>query len=210
MKVPQVFGLVVAVLVSAWASISFFRGSIIGAPPLYSRGWWRRSLHFAAGILFGALTLAACLKLFSAAVGSQGSASEGRLVEQYRAATCIPFSAKPTVFPHTREWNTQLTLKDHSTVTVRGAQSPGGRIEVEYQSSGQRKVAADAGDYVYPSDVRLNDQNNVLYVKASGLAGGISHETWLFAYDLSGQQLITRKRVADNALPAECQETVKK
>ena len=63
---------------------------------------------------------------------------------------------------------------------------------------------------MYPSDVRLDDQNNVLYVKASGLAGGINHETWLFAYDLNGQQLITRKRVGDNALPAECPEIVKK
>ncbi len=36
-------------------------------------------------------------------------------------------------------------------------------------------VAADAGDYIYPSDVRLDAPNYLLYVsKARGLAGGIS------------------------------------
>jgi hypothetical protein len=63
MKAAQVFGFVVAVLLSAWASETFFRGSITGAPPMYSRGWSQRVLHFAAGIIFGALAIAACLKL---------------------------------------------------------------------------------------------------------------------------------------------------
>jgi hypothetical protein len=38
MKAAQVFGFVVAALASAWASFAFFRGSISGAPPLYSHG----------------------------------------------------------------------------------------------------------------------------------------------------------------------------
>ena len=63
MKATQVLGLVVAVLVSAWASYSFIRASITGAPPLYSQGWLQRILHFTAGLIFGALAFAACLKL---------------------------------------------------------------------------------------------------------------------------------------------------
>ncbi len=63
MKAPEVLGSVIAVLVSAWASYAFFRGSITGAPPLYSHGWLRRILHFTAGVIFGALAIAACLKL---------------------------------------------------------------------------------------------------------------------------------------------------
>ena len=59
----SIFGYSVAVLLSAWASYVFFRGSITGAPPMYSRGWLLRILHFIAGIIFGALTIAACLKL---------------------------------------------------------------------------------------------------------------------------------------------------
>ena len=63
------------------------------------------------------------------------------------------------------------------------------------------------GDYVYPSDIRFNAQTNLLFVKSSGLAGGITHETWLFEYDLLGQRLIERRRVADDALPTECPES---
>jgi len=129
-----------------------------------------------------------------------------RLLEQYRGPVCIPFSARPTVSPHTREWDTPLTLKDGERVIVRGTQSPGGRIEVQYANSGVRKVAADAEDYVYPSDVRVSNQNDLLYIKASGLAGGINHETWLFEYDLRNQHLVTQERVSDEVIGSECSE----
>jgi hypothetical protein len=91
-------------------------------------------------------------------------------------------------------------------VTVTGAQFPGGRINVQYLASGRESVVADAGDYVYPSDVRLNAHSNLLYVKASGLAGGIRQETWLFEYDLSGQRLVERRQVVNAVLPEECPE----
>jgi hypothetical protein len=58
-----------------------------------------------------------------------------------------------------------------------------------------------------PSDVRFNPQTNLLFVKASGLAAGIIHETWLFEYDLLGQRLVQRRRVLDSALPTECPES---
>ena len=84
---------------------------------------------------------------------------------------------------------------------------PGGRITVRYMATGRELEAANAGDYVYPSDVRFNAQKNLLFVKASGLAGGINHETRLFEYDLLGQRLIESRRVKDSALPAECPES---
>ena len=62
-KGAAVFGFVLATLVSAWASFSFFKGSLRGSPPLYSHGWLQRTLHFVAGILFSILALFACLKL---------------------------------------------------------------------------------------------------------------------------------------------------
>ncbi len=87
---------------------------------------------------------------------------------------------------------------------VSGAQIPGGRISVRYLTTGRESVAANAGDYVYPSDLRLNAQDDLLYVKASGLAGGIRQETWLFKYDLHGQRLVERRQVVNDSLPAEC------
>ena len=62
-KAAAVFGFVCATVVSAWASFSFFKGSLMGSPPLYSHGWLQRTLHFVAGILFSVLALFACLKL---------------------------------------------------------------------------------------------------------------------------------------------------
>lgn len=134
--------------------------------------------------------------------------SKAPIIDEYRAAVCVPFSPISGVGPHTREWNTPLTLKNGERVIVRGTQSPGGRIELEYAQSGLKKVAADAGDYVYPSDVRLSKQNDFLYVKARGLAGGLNLETWLFKYDPYNQRLVTKQLVTDEALPAECPENV--
>lgn len=156
------------------------------------------SIHLRA-LVIGA-TLVCC-------VTCRRPVSKAPIIDEYRAAVCVPFSARSAVTPHTREWDTPLPLKNGGSVIVRGTQSPGGRIELQY-ANGKRKVAADAGDYVYPSDVRVNKQSNLLYIKASGLAGGINRETWLFEYDPNDQHLVTKQRVSDEALPAECPENV--
>lgn len=65
-------------------------------------------------------------------------------------------------------------------------------------------VAENAGDYVYPSDVRVDIQDGLLYIKAHGLAGGLSEETWLFEYDLLRQHSIGRVQVRNNILHQEC------
>jgi hypothetical protein len=75
---------------------------------------------------------------------------------------------------------------------------------VFYPATGQTFVAANAGDYVYPSDVRMNTQNDLLYIMARGLAGGIWQRTYLFEYDLGQHGLLTRRRVKDSALPDAC------
>ena len=82
----------------------------------------------------------------------------------------MPRSSNPAD-PQTRNWNATLSLRDGSEVMVSGACSLPGRIVVVfYPSTGQRFVAADAGDYVCPCDVRFDSRNDVLYVKAAGWA----------------------------------------
>lgn len=56
-------GILVALALSLWAAFTFFRGSITGAPPLYSKGPLQRSLHFIAGVIFAALALGAVVML---------------------------------------------------------------------------------------------------------------------------------------------------
>jgi hypothetical protein len=89
---------------------------------------------------------------------------------------------------------------------VTGAQVPGGQIVVRYPASGGVVVAASAGDYIYPSDVRIKAQSDLLYIKASGLAGGMRQQTWLFEYDLRSERLLLRQQVGDSGLPTECPE----
>ena len=137
----------------------------------------------------------------------QRQVSKAQLIERYRTATCVPFAAKPDVRPHTREWNTPLALRDGSRVIVSGAEMAGGRIVLKDENSNRVEIAADARDYVYPSDVRVDSENDLLYVKATGLAGGIFHETVLFEYDLRAQHLVREQNVADHDLPAECPES---
>jgi hypothetical protein len=141
-------------------------------------------------------------------IGCHRPLSHGPIIDAYKAAACIPVSANRKVGgPHTREWETALTLSDGSKVMVTGAQIPGGRITVRNLTTGRTSQAANAGDYIYPSDVRFDAQRNLLLVKASGLAAGISYETWLFKYDLLGQHLLEHRRVNDDGLPTECPES---
>jgi hypothetical protein len=56
-------GILVALLLSSWAAFIFLRSSITGAPPLYSKGALRRTLHFTAGVIFAALAVGAVAML---------------------------------------------------------------------------------------------------------------------------------------------------
>jgi hypothetical protein len=107
-------------------------------------------------------------------------------------------SEKPKALADTRKWDNILSLRDGVKVIVRGAQVPGGRVVLFYPATGRTLVAANAGD------VRVDVQNDLLYVKAHGFAGDISEETWLFEYDLRRQLLVERVQVKNGALPAEC------
>lgn len=63
MDIRHLIGALIALATSARASFVFFRGSITGAPPLYSKGWLQRGLHVAAGIIFAALAIGMVLKI---------------------------------------------------------------------------------------------------------------------------------------------------
>jgi hypothetical protein len=128
------------------------------------------------------------------------------LIEQYKTATCLPITTSPYVpeDKKTRFWDTTVVLRDGSTVTVKAATMTGGVVNLIYLVSGQQYVAANAGDYVYPTDIRIDTQHDRLYVVASGLAGGIWHRTVLFEYDLRERRQTARRGVKDRDLPNEC------
>ncbi len=155
------------------------------------------------------LQSAICVALSCCAVGCGTAAaptSNAPIIKKYKTAECLPLSKKPKVSPHTREWNALVFLHDGLPVSISGAQVPGGRVAVSCPGANRELLAADPGDYIYPSDVRLDSPNETLYVKAHGLAGGISEQTWLFAYDLRARRIVERVQVKNDALPVECQE----
>jgi len=80
----------------------------------------------------------------------------------------------------------------------------GGNITIRYEPDGPSLVAVQPGDYIYPSDVRVNEKHDRLYVKARGLAAGIWKETWLYEYDLQNRKQLRKQRVEPDVLPAEC------
>lgn len=133
-------------------------------------------------------------------------ARSGALIEAYGKADCVmPIIAPWVVSPPTRGWDATVTIPGGSKATIKGAQMVSGRIEVRYEADGQLQTAAKPGDYVYPSDVRLNAALGRLYVKASGLAAGIWHETWLYEYDLQKRKQLTKRRVDPAVLQPECE-----
>jgi hypothetical protein len=127
------------------------------------------------------------------------------LIEKFKAATCLPLDTNSGILPRsTRAWNTTVTLRDSSKVTVRAAAIPGGSVGVTYLSSGKRFIAADAGDYVYPYDIRIDNQNDRLYIAARGLAGGLWWRTVLFEYDLRAHLQTAHGGVKFKNLPNAC------
>ena len=133
---------------------------------------------------------------------------KGRIIEKYTRAECVPVRFGPGITPPTRAWDHNLTLRDGGLLHISGASMPGGRIDVRFQPDGVEQVAANAGDYIYPTDVRLDPSAELLYVRAGGYrAVGGKPETWLFEYDMRQRRQRGRALVDRNVLPPECPET---
>ena len=147
--------------------------------------------------------------LLALAVGCSYGTGKHPIIDKYNAAMCVPFSSTPKVSPHAREWDALLSLRDGLRAVVIGAQVPGGRVSARYPSTHREVVAADPGDYIYPSDIRLDVSEGLLYVKAHGLAGGVTEQTWLFEYDLHRERVLGRRQIQDRVLAAECADTTR-
>ena len=106
--------------------------------------------------------------------------------------------------PSVREWDAVIRLAHGREVRLSGAETVSGRIIARDTRSGEEHIVADAGDYVYPADVRTSAEFERVYVKADGLAGGLSDQTWLFEYDLLGYRELAKVRVDPAVLPPEC------
>lgn len=141
--------------------------------------------------------------------GCTKPARRGELLERYSRAQCIPVRLAAES-PSTREWDHRIITRAAGAVTVRGAQGPGGRITAIFASEQEPRVVASSIDYIYPSDVRFDAANDLLYVKTSGVTAALARpETWLFEYDLNQRLEIRRLLVDASVLPPECPVTTR-
>jgi hypothetical protein len=107
--------------------------------------------------------------------------------------------------PPARAWSDEAVLADGSRVRVVGVQWTGGRIDVEFEGEHVVRTAAKSGDYIYPSDVRIDHATDHLFVKTSGISAWRDEpHTWLFEYDLRGRKEVNSVRVDPTSLPQEC------
>lgn len=130
----------------------------------------------------------------------------GAIIDGYNGAECVPVHFGPGISPPTRAWDYSTATHRGIKVHISGAEMPGGRIDLRYLADGRDIVAADAGDYIYPADVRLDQSRDKLFSKASGIPAAFGGpQTWLFEFDLNSRQQIGRARVDPTVLTKECQ-----
>jgi hypothetical protein len=143
--------------------------------------------------------------VLGSSLGAAPKVSTQSLLTMYNAAACIPPTISPNILPKTtRSWHAELALSDGSKILIKAAEMPGGLVTVTDLSSGERFVAANAGDYVYPDDIRIDKRDDRLYVIARGLAGGIWRRTVLFQYNLQAHRQTARRGVRGKDLPKAC------
>lgn len=131
-------------------------------------------------------------------------ARSGALIDAYREADCVAPTMARGIEPQTRGWDARITIAGKATARIQGFDAVGGQIDVHYGRDGESVTAVNYRDFIYPSDVRLNDRHDRLYVKARGFAAAMSKETWLHEYDLQNRKEVRRQLIDLVVLPEEC------
>jgi hypothetical protein len=133
-------------------------------------------------------------------------ATKDSVIDGYVHAVCLSASPVENATRIIRTWDETLRMRTGDTVQVRGAQTVGAGIELDYNPPDPgRLLAANSGDDISPSDVRLDSVQDLLYVRTDALAVlGKESVTWLFEYDLPRRHRLAQLRVAPAMLPPQC------
>jgi hypothetical protein len=107
------------------------------------------------------------------------------------------------IYPSVHEWAVSLDLGQGLTLRISADQTVGGRFLGQYSDEQPQRVIGNAGDYVYPCDLRIDKGRGIILAKASGLSGGIAKATILFEFDITSRQLLHAYQVASELFPPE-------
>jgi len=126
--------------------------------------------------------------------------ADNPLVRAYLGAEPVTPTWNPNITPAEPMWNRLIDL-GRVSVAVSARCCVGGRFVARYSDELSPRIMFTPGDYVYPSELRVASRDHVVYGRASGLAGGITKTTKIFAYDLDARGLVESVEVAPRLLP---------
>jgi len=115
-----------------------------------------------------------------------------RLINEFTAAQSLPTlpKEKPTGWEPPK-WRNEIHLNNGLQVRIEGFGFVGGEVVAIYGDDNKSRLVAHPGDYVYPSEIRIDPSRQRLYVLANGFAAGIWKETRLYEFDL-----VKRKQIS--------------
>ncbi|GAO02686.1 hypothetical protein [Anaeromyxobacter sp. PSR-1] len=122
------------------------------------------------------------------------------LVRAYLSAEPVTPVWNPDISPPEPMWIQKVELPG-GFVTVSARCCVGQGFVARFSDESSPRTMFTPGDYVYPSELRVALRERVVYGRASGLAGGITKVTKIFAYDLDRRRLVESVDVDPGLLP---------
>ncbi|MGA2230801.1 MAG: hypothetical protein ABSH22_07870 [Tepidisphaeraceae bacterium] len=109
-----------------------------------------------------------------------------RVVAAFSAAQLLSPVPKDEMKPgEPRTWDQKLQLANGIQVRIEAMDCAGGNVTATYADDQKWLEVANAGDYVYPKEIRINPATERLFVLAEGVAMPFGwHDTQLFEFDL--------------------------
>jgi hypothetical protein len=148
--------------------------------------------------------LGTALGLGLALAGAAGSCTvktgDHPLVRAYLSAEPVTPVWNPDISPPEPMWTQKIELPGGS-VTVSARCCVGQGFVARFSDEPAPRKVFTPGDYVYPSELRVALRDRVVYGRASGLAGGITNVTKIFAYDLDRRRLVDSAEIDPGLLP---------
>lgn len=147
---------------------------------------------------------AASITLLLACVGGcRGVKTGGELIDQFSKADCLSPSERDS--QSRLLWRSPITTRSGIRAVVLGRNDINGQIHVQFDPDPESVVAVFPKDFLGPTDVRVDINQDWLFVRAYGHAAfGGDAETWLYKYDLRDRKVISESRVDPSVLPKEC------
>lgn len=122
------------------------------------------------------------------------------LIAAYKSAQLVPtIPQDKTVRPEPPKWKHALNIPGLPPILIEAYGFVGGKVVATY-NDGTRYLVANPGDYVYPTEIRVDSATNKLYVFADGLAAGIWRASRIYEFDLVARRQTNKAEINPDML----------